>query len=97
LARIEDTPTKTGSTVADLPASSITPAAVDKIYAKLQTGPAATEFVRPICPSTLPGVPGMWSRGSTPRLCRPTTLGRAWSGIRASEPSRLPREKSLTP
>jgi hypothetical protein len=27
-----------GAVVADLPASSITPAAVDKIYAKLQTG-----------------------------------------------------------
>jgi hypothetical protein len=39
LARIEDLPTKTGGTVADLPVSSITPGAVDKIYAKLQTGP----------------------------------------------------------
>ena len=39
LARIEDTPTKTGGTVADLPVSSITTAAVDKIYNLLQTGP----------------------------------------------------------
>ena len=39
LKRIEDTQTKTGGTVADLPVSSITPRAVDKIYAKLQIGP----------------------------------------------------------
>jgi hypothetical protein len=39
LARIEETPTRTGGKVADLPVSSITPAAVDKIYAKLQLGP----------------------------------------------------------
>jgi hypothetical protein len=39
LARIEDTPTKTGGTVGDLPVSSITTAAVDKIYTKLQVGP----------------------------------------------------------
>ena len=38
LKRIEDTSTKTGGIVADLPASSITPAAVDKIYVKLQLG-----------------------------------------------------------
>jgi hypothetical protein len=39
LARIEDLKTKAGSRVADLPASSITPAAVDKMYAMLQNGP----------------------------------------------------------
>jgi hypothetical protein len=39
LRRIEDTPTKTGGTVGGLPVSSITPAAVDKIYTKLQMGP----------------------------------------------------------
>lgn len=39
LARIEDTPTKTGGTVGDLPVASITPAAADKIYSKLRTGP----------------------------------------------------------
>jgi integrase len=39
LARIEDTPTKTGGTVAKLPVASITPAAVDKLYATLQIGP----------------------------------------------------------
>src|SRR5215510_6358294 len=39
LARIEDIPTSTGATVAMLPITSITPAAVDKIYTKLQTGP----------------------------------------------------------
>lgn len=39
LTRIEDTPTKTGGCVAHLPVASITPAAVDKIYARLQTGP----------------------------------------------------------
>ena len=39
LARIEDTPTTTGTTVGALPVSSITPAAADKIYSKLQTGP----------------------------------------------------------
>lgn len=38
LKRIEDTATKTGGVVADLPVASITPAAVDKIYAKLQQG-----------------------------------------------------------
>jgi hypothetical protein len=39
LARIEDTPTTTGGKVGELPVGSITPAAVDKIYSKLQTGP----------------------------------------------------------
>src|SRR5262245_33365315 len=39
LARIEDVATSTGTTVAKLPATSITSAAVDKIYAKLQPGP----------------------------------------------------------
>src|SRR5262249_47721333 len=39
LSRIEETSTKTGGVIADLPANSITPAAVDKIYAKLQIGP----------------------------------------------------------
>src|SRR5262245_19491015 len=39
LARIEDIATNTRTTVAKLPVTSITPAAVDKIYAKLQTGP----------------------------------------------------------
>ncbi len=39
LARIEDIETKTGGTVGELPVSSITPAAVDKLYAKLQNGP----------------------------------------------------------
>jgi hypothetical protein len=39
LARIEDIPTTTGRTVAALPVNSITPAAVDKIYSKLQLGP----------------------------------------------------------
>lgn len=39
LDRIENLKTKTGGLVADLPAMSITPAAVDKIYAKLQDGP----------------------------------------------------------
>ena len=39
LVRIEDTPTTTDDSVANLPATSITPAAVDKIYAKLQQGP----------------------------------------------------------
>ena len=53
LARIEDMPTKTGGTVAELPVSSITPAAVDKIYAKL-AGRSARDIAcaRPICPST---------------------------------------------
>lgn len=39
LERIEKTPTTTGGTVGDLPAQSITPAAADKIYDKLQVGP----------------------------------------------------------
>ncbi len=39
LARIEDLKTKTGDVVANLPAMSITPAAVDKIYAMVQNGP----------------------------------------------------------
>lgn len=39
LARIEDLETKTGGKVGDLPVATITPAAVDKIYAKLQIGP----------------------------------------------------------
>jgi len=39
LNRIEDIKTKTGRLVADLPVSSMTPAAVDKIYEKLQDGP----------------------------------------------------------
>lgn len=39
LNRIEDLKTKTGGRVADLPAASITPAAVDKLYAMLQIGP----------------------------------------------------------
>jgi hypothetical protein len=39
MKRIEDTPTKTGGVVADLPVQSISPGAVDKIYAKLQNGP----------------------------------------------------------
>src|SRR5262249_35757120 len=38
-ARIEDIPTSTGATIAMLPVTSITPAAVDKIYTKLQIGP----------------------------------------------------------
>lgn len=39
LRRIEDIPTRDGGTVARLPVSAITPAAADKIYAKLQDGP----------------------------------------------------------
>jgi hypothetical protein len=39
LARIEEMATSTGGTVAELRVTSITPAAVDKIYARLQTGP----------------------------------------------------------
>jgi hypothetical protein len=39
LKRVEDIPTKTGGTVGDLPVSSITTVAVDKIYEKLQLGP----------------------------------------------------------
>ena len=39
LARIEDVPTISGGRVGNLPASSISPLAVDKIYAKLQQGP----------------------------------------------------------
>jgi hypothetical protein len=39
LARIEDVTTSTGGTVGQLPVASITPAAADKIYAKLQHGP----------------------------------------------------------
>jgi integrase len=39
LDRIENLNTKTGGRVADLPAISITPAAVDKLYAMLQNGP----------------------------------------------------------
>jgi hypothetical protein len=39
LARIEDIATSTGATVGKLPVTSITPAAVDKIYVKLQNGP----------------------------------------------------------
>jgi hypothetical protein len=39
LRRVEDTPTKTGDTVGRLLVASITPAAVDKIYEKLQQGP----------------------------------------------------------
>lgn len=39
LDRIENLTTKTGGRVADLPALSITPAAVDKLYAMLQNGP----------------------------------------------------------
>lgn len=39
LKRIEDVPTTTGATVGTLPVGSITPAAVDKIYDKLQMGP----------------------------------------------------------
>jgi hypothetical protein len=38
LKRVEDIPTKTGGTVGDLPVSSITTVAVDKIYEKLQQG-----------------------------------------------------------
>lgn len=39
LRRVEDIVTLKGGTVADLPVASITPTAVDKIYAKLQVGP----------------------------------------------------------
>lgn len=39
LARIEDLKTKTGESVGNLSVSSITPAAVDKLYTKLQIGP----------------------------------------------------------
>jgi hypothetical protein len=39
LRRIEDVMTKTDRSVAELPLSSITPASVDKLYAKLQLGP----------------------------------------------------------
>src|SRR5512134_2403181 len=39
LARIEDVPTRTAGTIAELPVASITPAAVDKLYATLQIGP----------------------------------------------------------
>lgn len=39
LARIEDLETKTGGKVSDLPVAAITPAAIDKIYARLQWGP----------------------------------------------------------
>jgi hypothetical protein len=39
LQRIEDVPNKIGGKVGDLPASSITPAAADKIYEALKTGP----------------------------------------------------------
>src|SRR5262245_47072498 len=38
LERIEQLPTKIGTTVGDLPVASMTPAAVDKIYADLQKG-----------------------------------------------------------
>lgn len=39
LARIENIATTTGGTVGELPVASITPPAVDKLYAKLQNGP----------------------------------------------------------
>lgn len=39
LRRVEDVLTTTGGTVGELPVCSITPAAVDKIYDKLQIGP----------------------------------------------------------
>lgn len=39
LERIEQTKTKIGGTVGQLPVASITPAAVDKIYAEIQKGP----------------------------------------------------------
>lgn len=39
LQRIENVPNKIGGNVGDLPASSITPAAADKIYEALKTGP----------------------------------------------------------
>ena len=39
LQRIEETKTKIGGTVGDLPVASITPAAVDKIYIEIQKGP----------------------------------------------------------
>lgn len=39
LDRIEDISVKTGGTIAELPVASLSPAAADKIYAKLQTGP----------------------------------------------------------
>ena len=39
LARVEDIETRTARRVAELPAASITPAAVDKLYEKLQVGP----------------------------------------------------------
>ena len=70
LIRIEDVLTITGSTVAELPLKSITPAAVDKIYAKLQIGPRghrvrqanlsidvvrrAWEVVRRLAPTAVP-------------------------------------------
>lgn len=39
LARIEDLPTKTGENVGSLAVMTLTPAAIDKIYAMLQDGP----------------------------------------------------------
>ena len=67
LKRIENMPTKTGGVVADLAVASITPAAVDKIYDKLQTGKRvrqanlsvdiarhAWDVVRRISPSVVP-------------------------------------------
>jgi hypothetical protein len=70
LKRVENMPTKTGGVVADLPVASITPAAVDKIYDKLQIGPRgkrvrqanlsvdiarrAWDVVRRISPSVVP-------------------------------------------
>ena len=70
LSRIEDISTTMGGTVAELRVASITPAAVDKIYAKLQTGPRgkrvrqanlsidvasrAWDVVRRLAPSVVP-------------------------------------------
>jgi len=70
LARIEDIKTTTGRRVAKLPVASITPAAVDKLYPKLQDGPRgkrirqanlsldiarrAWDIVRRTCPAIVP-------------------------------------------
>ncbi len=70
MERIEDVPTKTGGTVGELPVASITPAAVDKIYAKIRVGPRgprvrqanlsigiaarAWDVVRRACPAAVP-------------------------------------------
>jgi len=43
---IEDMPTKTGVKAAQLPLSSITPRAVDRLYERLQQGPRKSDRTR---------------------------------------------------